>query len=294
MSLFNDKTDLIENSSEQLEKKIKSIDESLIKEITKIYSAFRVGDVLEFDIQKAAELENKIIAAIKNTNYGTVVKSYLKDFDAIDDMNILIHKKLNDVNINNIINENARLSNYKKLIQDSLLGTNSLRQRSRQLDELISPLTNEIRKNAIIGSTYEDAIESIEAAILEQDLGLSRWSEQITRDALNQYDGLQDQEIRKEFNFEWGNYIGGISKNTRPLCFHMHTEHSSFKWSEIQPIIDPYVKDGIPIDTYTTETGQRKRRGAGIIPGTVASNFDVRRGGYNCKHYIVSSRKPVN
>lgn len=292
MSLFDDKIELIADSNELLFKDVSEIDKQLINEIIKIYSGFAINDLLEFDPEKAAQLENQLIAIIKNSNYSSTIKSYLKDFDAVSDMNVLIHKKENAININKIINENEKIRNFRFLIEDSLRGTNKLAQRANKLNALIDPIATQIRKDLILGISFKDAAAAIEKAIKDKDLGLERWVDQIAKDALNQYDGIQNDEVRKEFNMPYGRFIGSIKKTTRPLCFHMVSEHKYFEWDKLQSILDPFVKNGEPNQSYTTITGIKQKKGGGIIEGTNAENFNVLRGGYNCRHLVHSSLKP--
>ncbi|MCP4181409.1 MAG: hypothetical protein GY756_26910 [bacterium] len=292
MSLFDEKIELISNSNDALNEGIEKIDKILINELIKIYAGFTTAELLEFDALKAADLENKLIAAIKGSNYSGVVNSYLKDFGAIDDMNTLIHKAENSININKIINENEKIKNFRLLVEDQLKGTNKLAQRSKQLDALINPIATQIRKDLIQGTTFKRATEAIEKAVLDKDLGLSQWSKQIATDALNQYDRLQNDEVRKEYKMPYGQWTGSIKNTSRPLCHHMVFANQIFLWKDIQKIINPYVKNGVPSKSYTTETGIKQRKGGGIISGTDASNIAIRAGGYNCGHIITSRLKP--
>lgn len=304
MAITDDKISLIAQAERNLTRELETLDREILNEIIKIYSSFIVNDLLEFDAAKAALIEDQIIAAIKNSSYKNTVNSYVSNFDAITEMNRILHRDLNKVDIMSVVNENNKISAFITQIESSLKGTPStiyqvkdaagnitrVPIRNSSLNELIKPLAEQIRKDIILGTSFESATNAIQGAIMSKNLGLSQWAGQITKDALNQADGLQQDEIRKEFGFTKLRYQGTVKDTTRPFCYHMLLE-PRMDIERVQSLLGEHIPSGIPSQSITSRTanGKPQKKGSGMIPGTDISNFTIYRGGRGCRHSAVWS-----
>ena len=99
---------------------------------------------------------------------------------------------------------------------------------------------------------------------------LERWSGQITRDALSQYDGAVNDMVREEYNLNAFRYIGSLVTDSRPQCI---------RWVQ---------KKVLRYDELTKELADPRNRGQ--IPGTNKDNFGTYKGGYNCRHQAIPFR----
>lgn len=301
------KLKLIASAEDDLLIALEGIDKQLAKEIIKIYARFVSGDTLTLDVQKLAQLEEALIAAVAKTNYKLAIDAYIPNFDAVNALNTDIQKIVNGINATDVIKESDKINNFTNAVEAQLRATNSVNIQvttagvkeivpfpNNSLDELIQPIAEVIRKDVIQGVTFEAATEGILDAIQRKELGLEQWAGQIARDALSQADGITNDEIRKEFDLKYVRYIGTVKLTTRPICYHLVTKKPVMKYEDLQKEINPFVPGGIPSETSTTETanGKSQKKGAGIIPGTDAGNFITRRGGYNCRHSMIAAKVP--
>lgn len=301
------KIELIAAAEDELFTALKGIDQQLAREIIKLYSKFVVGGELVLNAAELAQLEDSIISAVAATDYRDAVNTYIPNFDAIKNLNKDIHKDLNKIDAAAVLDENDKIANFQSAVEAQLRGTNAVKIRvtengiksvvnipNKSLDELIQPIADIIRTDVIQGISFEAATEGILDAISKKQLGLERYAGQIARDALNQADGIQNDEIRKEFDLEYVRYVGTIATNTRPVCYHFMTEKRVIKYEDLQKELDQFIPNGIPSESTTnkTPTGKREKKGGGMIPGTDANNWLVRRGGYNCRHTAIAARRP--
>lgn len=312
---LDDKDELIAAADLAFADGLKGVDEQLAKEIIKIYASFVIGGELVLDAQALAQLEDALIAAIAKTDYKLVIDAYIPNYDAVNDLNKLLHKQVNGIDINKIINENTRIANHLSIVESRLKGTpstvikvvdmvgtqeviKSVPIRNSSLDELIQPIANVIRRDVIMGTSFESATESILEAISKKELGLEQWAGQIAQDGLKQADGIVNQQVKEEFKMKYSRYVGTIKQTTRPICYHLLTkkEDPVYTDAEITSVLAEYIPGGIPSDSVTSKTANRKpqKKGSGMIPGTDTQNFSVRRGGYRCRHDFIPLVKKSN
>jgi hypothetical protein len=121
---------------------------------------------------------------------------------------------------------------------------------------------------------------------------MEKYVGQITTDAINQYSNQYTQIVSGDIGYEWFKYDNTDILTTRPFCDAM-TDRPYFHISEVPALLRA---EGL---TYLNKkTGKREpvmiyeKTGlpSGMIPGTDASNFFIRRGGYRCGHSI----RPIN
>lgn len=296
MSIVEDKINLIDDADKQLIASLERLDQKLLTEIILIYAGFKVGkDVLGFDPLKAAQIEQMIIKAIQGIGYKQVVNTYIKNFDVLSELNKALHKEVNNLDVTAVVEENARIKAFLSDLEAQLRGTptrvvGGQAIRNTSLDELIQPIANVIRKDIILGTNYTAATNAIKEAIEKQDLGLSRWGGQIATDSLNQFDGLQQQQIKDHYDLKYITYVGNVRATTRPFCLHMMRK-GQFTEDELKKALDEFCPNGLPSQTETRDTanGKKQKKGNGLIAGTDVSNFLVRRGGYNCGHQAIAT-----
>lgn len=317
MATLDEKDDLILKAEELFAKQLNDIDNNLAREIIKLYAQFVVGDTLLLDAAKLAQIEDAIITAVAKTGYGKSVEAYIRNFDAIKDMNDLIHRRVNGVNINQVVNENERIFNFISSVTSQLKGTpstiikvvdvvdgqrvvRSVPVRNASLNELIQPIANLIRKDVITGVSFRTATEQMLDAIKRKEIGLEAWAGQIGRDALSQADGVINEEVKREFKMKYARYTGTIKETTRPVCYHLLTAKSDpvYTDEEIAEVLGEYAPGGIPSTSRITYAplgkSRRAEKGAGIIPGTTVQNFPIYRGGYRCEHRFLPLVKKSN
>ncbi len=102
---------------------------------------------------------------------------------------------------------------------------------------------------------------------------LTQYVGQVARDSLNQYEGQVHEAIAQEFGLTNTRYVGNIIGTTRWQCR---------RW----------VKMGIiTAEQLPRELSLAFSRGRGMIPGTTVSTWRVNRGGYNCMHSAIPTKR---
>lgn len=233
------------------------------------------------------KFEKRLTDAIeKNVNYKSNIRNYLTDFDKVADLNIKIHKVQNKIDIKKIIKVASK--NQRELISKTAKGiTGEISDKTLyknlagdgMRDQFTKPVKRMLYQNIIIG-TPETQVKSILHQYIigkKDEIGqLERWTGQITRDALSQYDGAINDMVRKEYDLNAFKYIGSIALNSRPQCK---------RWIDIKKRILKYNK-------LKEEIQWAYIHGKGMIgkkyPDTNENNFASHRGGYNCRHQAIA------
>lgn len=152
-------------------------------------------------------------------------------------------------------------------------------------------ITQILQSNITTGGSYAQLNDQLRTALTDQEGNpglLTRYSKQITTDAINQYSAQYTKAVSDDLGYEWFAYQGSDIQTTRPFCDAM-TDFTFFNVSEIPRLLKAQ-------NLYYTnkKSGQRElvpiypKTGLpnGMIPGTNPSNFQINRGGYNCGHQI--------
>ena len=118
-------------------------------------------------------------------------------------------------------------------------------------------------------------MKRLNEAIIEKP-ELTRYVRQVATDALFQYDGALNEDIKKEFGFTKFRYLGSLVEDSRPFCEHMKSLGGVIDIEQLKIALDDFCPNGEP----------KKGKGDGMIKGTTVANFSINRGGYNCGHRV--------
>ena len=227
--------------------------------------------------------EKRLTDAIEaNAGYKSEIRKYMTNFDKMDILNSKVHKALNKINISGVI----KLANKQKrelvgrttgnvLSEISRFPENMLGNEMRE--QFTKPVKKILYENIMQGKSQSAAKKSLHDYIvgnkkLKRVGRLERWSGQIARDTLSQYDGAVNDMVRKEFDLNGYRYIGSLVRDSRPQCR---------KWKGMRVL---------RYDQLTKEISWAYSNGKGMIPGTDKDNFATFRGGYNCQHQAIATR----
>lgn len=150
-----------------------------------------------------------------------------------------------------------------------------------------------LRTNVTTGGSYASLTEQLRNLVLESETPgvLQRYVRQIATDSINQYSAQYNQIVGSDLGFEWFSYRGSDIMTTRPFCDAM-TDRRYFHISSIPLLLQAKNEDGTPLqylkDGAKTNVPIYSKTGlpGGMIPGTDGSNFQIRRGGFNCGHQV--------
>lgn len=231
-------------------------------------------------------IKNKLLKLILSDEYLKNVKEFAKSFNEItilqNDYWSGLEKTFKPKPLLAAIREQA-ISDVVQKLTEAGIGAN-----------IAEPISDILRTNITTGGSYKALTAQLrESLVNTQTPGtLEKYVVQITTDAVNQYSNQYTQIVSSDLGYEWFKYDNTDILTTRPFCDAM-TDRPYFHISEVPALLKA---EGL---TYLNKkTGKREpvpiyeKTGLpnGMIPGTDASNFFVRRGGYRCGHSI----RPVN
>lgn len=212
------------------------------------------------------EINGIVAKSIQGSKYVGKVRDYLRDFETIKQFNFDIHQDVNDLSpgeLSDLINPVQRQIVNQTLQNLTGQGVNT---------NFIDPLREGIFKNIVAGTTITDLEGYLNAFINtnpERMGQFKRYVSQVSRDALNQFDGQVNSRIAEEFGLDAFRYVGSIIEDSRPQCV---------RWVGLGVIT---------AENLSNELSWAYSNGTGMIPGTTVDNFAVYRGGYNCRHSAI-------
>ena len=269
-SLINKKIKLISGADKSLFQNFSQIEKNIVDGVMKQVKKMNIKDgVILFDDKNIAMVNaiNKVIAdAIQDSAYPKNVKNYISSFDTIKEMNVDIHKDVNDLDPAEIA---EKLNNIQKTNVNNVLD-NLVKNGMEQ--GFVEPVKQGIFKNIVGGMNLEEFQNYLETTILSDPLKqgqFKRYVTQISRDALNQYDGQINQLIAQDLGLDAYRYVGSLIDDSRPQCR---------RW---------VGKEILLKDELSNEITWAFNNGSGMIPGTNTDNFATYRGGYSCRHSAI-------
>lgn len=224
---------------------------------------------IEFDDQNidiVSTIDKTIIDAIQSSEMPSAIAEYLRDFETIKKFNFDIHKDVNDLSEKEL--EDLISPVQKTAVQSTLDGLTG----SGVNANFVEPVRQGIFQNIAAGTSKSDLEKYLTNYILgnpDVDGLYSRYVKQVSRDALNQFDGQVNSRIAEEFNLDAFRYVGSLIEDSRNQCI---------RW------VKKRILEKSELDS---EISWANNNGQGMISGTNAENFAVFRGGYNCRHSAI-------
>lgn len=204
-------------------------------------------------------LRGDIKNIVLTKTYKAEVATYLKSFSELKAINDTYYQAIasgtytaNKFVYNEVLNYTAEAT------ANSLLDAGIM-------ENVVKPIETVLTQNITTGGTFTDLTEVLQREVLgdPQTAGkLSRYTKQITTDALNQFNANYNQTVSQDLSLEFYYYSGAVKETTRPYCRERAGNY--------------YHKREVEESAAEQWPGK--------IPGTNASNILTYRGGYNCGH----------
>jgi len=285
--LIEEKLRLYELDS--LFKEVRKVQRNSFKEAVDFYIAEKNRTADKTFLQKGSlaatsvnRFEKRMSDAIeRNLGYRSEIRKYMTNFDMMDRLNTKIHRGLNKIDIKGVI----KLANKQKRglvggTVEKVVGEIGRFPQNMLGNEMREQFTKPVKKilyEGIMQGKSQTAAKKALHDFIVGDKGkigqLERWSGQIARDTLSQYDGAVNDLVRKEFDLNGFKYIGSLVRDSRPQCV---------RWRGMKEI---------PMSILPAELANPTNKGQ--IPGTTKDNFGTYRGGYNCNHSAIPIRIEV-
>ena len=223
---------------------------------------------LKLMMQIKAKLERLIVSP----EYKSAVKGFIDSYSAIAD--------LNQAYFTAFMGKHSRSKTALIIRQIAVESTiNGLLGQGMQAS-IIDPISRILNDNITTGGSYARFQEELATHIrgnAETEGSLLRYTKQLTTDAIHQYQAQYHEAFAQDLKFNWGRYVGSNLTTTREFC-ELLTKKQWVHRTELPGIIS-----GV-IDGASLKLSKKSGLPLGMIPGTNADNFKVRRGGYNCGH----------
>lgn len=273
--LIKEKLKLMDTVDEVFLDEIKQTQNAILRRVNGLLSKFDVVDgrlvANETNNMLLAKLRKDIRKIVKNSSYQTKIDAYLRNFDTITELteDIMLEGNgisMSKVNVNplkreaidnvvkGLIEPAAIDAGFEKPIRQALFNAVVLGQGVQETKKLLS--------NLIAGTSTKNG-------------QLQRYVGQISRDAINRYDGQVNALVAKEYGLNAYRYVGSLVKDSRAQCV---------RW---------VGKRVLPIDTLESEIEWAHNNGSGMVDGTTPENFSIFRGGWNCRHAAIPFRQPT-
>jgi len=271
-------------------------EEKLLKDIDKVSK--RLYDILLREVAKLtkggkltaenkallSQLEGIIREALKEAGYTKAMDSYFAGFPAVLQWTNDYYQK-QGLSLTPLLGDTKTYNEIQDRVTSDLRGAGVNK-------DIIKPLADLIRQGAFLGSSYDDAADSLKNVLIEKQLP-TRYVSEITKDALMMYEGAIQDEIRVRTNATHFYYVASLIETSRPFCVHMKDKYGSraIAFSEVETDLNEYCPGGLPsqdVVTYETVNGEMKtaKKGNGMFENTFAYNFAQKRGGYQCRHSV--------
>lgn len=236
------------------------------------------------NLKIVASIKNKLLKLILTPEYIESVKEFAKAFGTITTLQNEYWKGLESTFKPRPLLREIR----KAAISDTVKGLTGV-------DGITDQITAILQTNITGGGSMKALTAQLRESLLttETDGLLLKYTRQIATDSINQYANQYNQIVGSDLGFEWLAYRNSDIMTTRPFCDAM-TDRRYFHVSSIPSLLNRMNENGTPLQYTNKKTGKLEKVPVyektglpnGMIPGTDASNFQVRRGGYSCGHSI--------
>jgi len=267
VQIINHGDKIFDHSQDGLERSVKNAEKIIYDELIKLLNTVDVSAGRLRTNTKAENflmsMDKKIYDALNKSDYNNSVLKYTQNFSFIGDNIKELHSKLNGIEITD-----AQINPFLKIevnnTIDKLTG-------SGMAKDFINPIRESLYRNIMLGAevtTVEKTIRDFVITSAESDSKLLRYVKQVSRDAMQQFDGTIQQNITNELGLNAIRYVGSLIQDSRKQCVRWVANDSGLL----------LMKD------LSEEIAWAYSNGSGMIPGTTSDTFLIFRGGYNCRH----------
>lgn len=217
-------------------------------------------------------IQNRLERLIISEGYKDNVKEFIVAFNTVESLQ---HQYFADFNLK--FKPSKTLPIIKEMAVDKTL--NDLLGQGLQ-DNIVDPIHSILTDNVTSGGSYASLTKQLSDSITGTDQTegiLQRYARTYTTDAINQYSAQYHEALAQDLSMNWGRYVGSNITTTREFC-ELLTKKEWVHKSEL-----PLIVEG-DIDGHQCKLSKSTGLPLGMIAGTNADNFKIRRGGWNCGH----------
>jgi hypothetical protein len=275
------KQELIESILKKMPEVERSILESIFKEMDKIDTT---GGNFSNGILTAEQLlrfEDAINTGLKTGGYNKTAEVFINDLGKIT------------------INTSGILEAVGYSHQKLPLSKIEKKWKAQTAETLMNSGINESFKRPILqildnAISYGESIDGAKKQLTEfiqsgadSSGKLKSYITQTARDSVSQLQGQQMQSLANETGYNTVLYVGGTQTDSRGQC-----------WRWVRELNGKIPRDKLQEEirnAYKFEKAKREfpmgHKWSGMMPNTTVDNFMAKRGGFNCTHTAVPSKK---
>jgi hypothetical protein len=201
--------------------------------------------------------------------YRPAVSEYLNQYSTIDQVNAGFQRSYNDIEVSVSKLTAARQTIYRQA---------EWALQSAVKDAYVQPVKYMLMQQVTTGATIKDAQRILRnwnngtmtdgrLASGARTPALQRYSTQIARDSIFKANAAVNSVIAKEYGLDHFIYVGGLVKDSRPLCKTLVSLRRKISLNELPPLIASYPQ--------------------GLYPDTDRENFIQVCGGFSCGHSAI-------
>lgn len=145
-----------------------------------------------------------------------------------------------------------------------------------------------LKVNITSGASFKELSKQLSDYMTDSKTGegaLKKYATTYSTTAVYQYSAQYNQLATNDLGFEWFVYDGGKQKTSRPFCVKMIEARSGcMKYihkSQIPELLKGHICSG------NVHINDKTGLPDGLIEGTTAANFQIYRGGWNCRHKLL-------
>lgn len=279
---------------------VKVVERDLLERILQaLAGADRSGGRFDPDSPENQELlmrlGREVERRLQSNAMARPVDRYLTAFRDLDDVNAQIFTITGDIKLN------AAAQLIGQVRAGMIDGVITKIATPKNIGSQVAPLIRQVAyKHILLGTTYKQAETEFRALLGQsgQTGILERYTTQIVRDTLNQYDGVVQMKLTKELDFNAFMFAGSIIETSRPACIHMVNAPNAVTICkgrgksrvcqlERNRFADIVLPDGGFLIEDIPKIINRNQNESGWISDTTADTYFENRNGYNCRHQVV-------
>lgn len=266
--------------SKELLNNLSKYDKVLYDAVVDIISDSIKDGKIKLSNKELAQLEEKILEYLKDSNYSKDVSKYFDIFQNIANLNMDRQIAINDLKLSKInamwnANEQKTLLEQKTLYY---LKGNGLKTKYAQA------VGDLIREQHFLGKDFNSAKKILKQSLVEKSI-TQRYINTTVIDSMRTYNGIFNDTIRETYGFKNYKYVGDILETSRPFCIILVEKYKgNITENQMKDVLNEYCPNGKPSQTKITIDGKVYKKGAGMYEDTTIENICTNCGGFGCLH----------
>jgi hypothetical protein len=269
--LVNENQRIAEDGVRQLQGRFKRLERDMLSQLKEYLRQLptKGGKIVmdETSTRVLNQLNGVLGETLRHKDVRDAIRGLLPEFDKIAANVITMHGEESGLKVSQSLLTDTR-NRMVQMTSDNIISSG---YNARFADPVRKVLFNHINFGAGILDT-EKALRTI-IAPTDGNGALTRYVGGVARDSFHQYEGQTHKQIAELNGLKNWRYVGNIVTTTRPQCR---------RWVGKDIILGSELED---------EVRWARNNGSGWIPGTDVALWPINRGGYNCRHKAIPTRR---